>query len=82
MQLGNAVDEAAEQLRRFMRMAVPALVSRPVVEAEVGAEVDERDAAIEDRSREPLAVPVRQRSEDQVDIRRAIPSNFSKAASG
>ena len=43
VELGDAVDELAEQLRRLVRMAVPALVGRGVIEPEIGAEIDERN---------------------------------------
>ena len=82
IELGNAVDELAEQLRRLVRMAVPALVGRGVVEPEVGAEIDERDAAIEDCAGEPLAVPVRQSGEDEVDAVEIASSKLLDAASG
>ena len=73
VELGDAVGETAEQLGRGMGLAVPALVSRGIAEAEVGAEVDEWDFAIEDRGGDPLAVSVRQGGEDEVDaVERAI----------
>src|SRR6185369_17350297 len=37
------------------------------IQPKVGAEIDERDAPIENRRRDPLAVPVRKRREDKID---------------
>jgi hypothetical protein len=50
-----------------VRVAVPAFVNRRVVEPEIGSEVDEGNALVEDRGGEPLAVPVGKRGEDEVD---------------
>ncbi len=60
-----------------MRLAVPALVVCRVVEPEVGAEIDEGDAAVEDRRRDRLAVPMRKRGEDEIDAVEAPSSNRS-----
>ena len=51
-----------------MRVAVPALVSCGVVEPEIGAEIDERNARIEDRGGDPLAMSMRQRGKNEVDV--------------
>ncbi len=69
VELGNAVDELAKQGGGLVRVAVPALVGRRVVEPEVRAEIHEWDAAIEDGGRNVLAVPVGQSGEDQIDVR-------------
>ena len=67
MQLRNAVDEAVEQLGRLMRLAIPALIGRGVVEAEIGAEIDEGDAARDDVGGERLRLAVGQGGEDEAD---------------
>src|SRR5205814_5276827 len=67
VELGNAVNKTAQQFGRLMGMAIPALVGRRVIQPEIRAEVDERDALVEDRRRELLAVPVWQRGENQID---------------
>ena len=53
VQLGNAVDEAAEQLGRAVRLIVPALISRRVIEPEIGARSTTGFA------RDDLAAPLR-----------------------
>ena len=54
-EFGQAVGEAAEQVGPRMRLAVPALIFGGAVEAEVGAEVDERHAGGEQIVGQPLA---------------------------
>ena len=68
VQLRNAVDEFAQQGRGLVRMPIPALIGRGIVQPEVRAQVDERDTAIHDGRRNHLGVPVRQSSEDQVHV--------------
>ena len=82
VEFGDAINESAEQLRRLVRMAVPALVGRRVVEPEVGAEVDELNARVEDDRREPLAMAMRKCGEHQVDAVERRSPNFSKIACG
>src|SRR5205823_9557328 len=65
-----AVDEIAEKLRGVVRVTVPTLVSRSVVQAKIRAEIDEWDAEIENCSGVLLAVAMRQRGEDEVDVRK------------
>ena len=48
-------------------MAVPALVGCSVVEPEVCAQVNKRDAAVEDCRGDALTVPMWERCEDEVD---------------
>src|SRR5207302_1260443 len=67
VQLGNAVNECLQQLRRLVWMAVPALVRCRVVQPEVRAEVDKGDALSENRAGDLLALPMRQSCENQVD---------------
>ena len=56
-----------------MRVAVPTLVRRSVVQAKIGAEIDEWDADIEDCAGVLLAVAMRQRSEEEVNVsKRAV----------
>ena len=82
----DAVDEAANQPRRLVRIAVPALVSPRVVQPEIGAEIDERDAGVEDCRRDPLAMAMRKRCEDEIDpvegtlefLERCVPVRSSK----
>ena len=50
-----------------MRLAVPALIAGGVVQPEVGAEVDEGDAARDDLRRDRLALAMGQGGEDQAD---------------
>ncbi len=90
VQLGNAVDEAAKQLWRLVCMAVPALVSRRLVQSEVSAKIDERDAGIEDCGRDPLALAMRKRCEDEIDpvegavefLERCVPDRRQRGADG
>ena len=65
MQFGNAVDELPHQSRRLVRLMIPAFIARRVVQPEIGAEIDEGDAARDDLRRHCLAVTVRQGREDQ-----------------
>ena len=76
VKLGNTVDELPEQLGRLMGVLVPALVGRGIVEPEIRAEIDEREASVENAGREPLAVPMRKRGEDQVDIVKRVFAEF------
>ena len=50
-------------------MAVPTLIGRRIVEPEIRAQVDERDAEIEDRRCDRLAVTMGERGEDEIDVR-------------
>src|SRR3954452_2375524 len=70
IELRDAVDERAEKLRSLMRVAVPALVSRGIVQTKVRAEIDEGNAEIEDRARVLLTVAMRERGEDDVHVRK------------
>ena len=67
VQLGEAVDRAGQELgRRVARVlggAVPGGVFGLIGEAEVGAEVEDRHAAIDERGRGRGALAVRQRQE-------------------
>jgi hypothetical protein len=53
-----------------MRVAVPALVSRSVAQAKIRPQIDEWNPVIEDRARALLALPMRQRGEDEVHVRK------------
>ena len=59
-EFGQAVGEAAEQVGPGMRLAVPALIIGGAVEAEVGAEVDQRHAGREQVVGQPLGLAMRQ----------------------
>ena len=59
-----AMSAVMSWLGRPMRLVIPALVAGGVVQAEIGAEIDEGDAARDDFRRDRLAVAVRQSGED------------------
>src|SRR5262249_47828786 len=54
-------------IRRFVRVAVPALVGCCVVQPKIRAKVDKGNALIENRLRDPLAMSVRKGCEDKID---------------
>src|SRR4051812_13352696 len=67
MQFGNAVDEAAEQIARAVRLMIPVLIAGGVVETEIRAEIDEGNAARDDVSRKILRLAMGEGGEDQAD---------------
>ena len=67
MQLRDAVDEAAEQVRRLVLLIVPALIGGRVVQPEIGAEIDEGDVARQDIGGNRLGLAMRERGEDEID---------------
>ena len=66
--LDQPVDSVGEQRRGGVGVAVPREIVVRVLQAKIGAEVDDVDAAIEELRHELLAVPVGQRDEDHVNV--------------
>ena len=68
MEFGDSVGERIEQVGRLMRLAIPPGIFVGTVETKVRAEVDERNARLENLLGKLLALAVRERGENQSGI--------------
>ena len=82
VQLGQPVDELAQQLGAVVLLAVPGGVQRRVLEAEVGGQVDQPLHPAPELGDEALGRPVGQAQEDQVEAGRRLDVDRLEAKPG